>query len=63
MLRACLHFLLACNSLSLPLFSSLSFSLTNEQGAHTLFTGQRERERERETEREGGRGRGEGERE
>jgi hypothetical protein len=41
MLRAHPHFLLAraCNS--------LSFSLTGEQGSHTLFTGQRERERER----------------
>jgi hypothetical protein len=47
----------ACNSLS------LSLSLTGEQGAYTLFTGQREREkegyiyikreREREREREG----------
>jgi hypothetical protein len=32
--------------LSLPLFISLSLSLTSEQGVHTLFTGQRERERE-----------------
>jgi hypothetical protein len=29
-----------------------SFSLTGEQGAHTLFTGQTERERGREIERE-----------
>jgi hypothetical protein len=34
----------ACNSLSL--------SQTSEQGAHTLFTGQREREREKEREKE-----------
>ncbi len=37
--RARPHFLLF-------LFLSLSLSLTGEQGAHTLFTGQRERERE-----------------
>jgi hypothetical protein len=29
----------------------LPLSLTGEQGAHTLFTGQRERERERDKER------------
>ncbi len=44
-------------SLSPPL--SFSLSLTDEEGAHTLFTGQRERERERkregEREKEGGR--------
>jgi hypothetical protein len=70
-LRACPHFLLACNSLSLFLSPSLflslslslclsvSLSLTGEQGAHTLFTGQRERKRERkkEGEREKERGR------
>jgi hypothetical protein len=31
---------------SLSLFISLSLSLTDEEGAHTLFTGQRERKRE-----------------
>ncbi len=31
---------------------SLSLSLTSEQSAHTLFTGQREREKKRERERE-----------
>ncbi len=48
MLRARLHFLRVhtCNT------HSLSLSLTGEQGAHTLFTGQREREREKERERE-----------
>jgi hypothetical protein len=53
---ACPHFLLAraWNSLSLfiPLSLSLSLSLIGEQGAHTLFTGQRERERKTERERE-----------
>jgi hypothetical protein len=53
-LRACPHFLL---SLSLSLF----LSLTGEEGAQTLFTGQREIkrevERERDKEREGDRGR------
>jgi hypothetical protein len=38
-------------------FLFLSLSLTGEQGAHTLFTGQREREIGRDTETEGGRGR------
>jgi hypothetical protein len=37
-------------SLPLSLYLSLSLSLTCEQGARTLFTGQRERERERERE-------------
>jgi hypothetical protein len=36
---------------------SLSLSLTGQQGAHTLFTGQRERERKREVKRDGERGR------
>jgi hypothetical protein len=41
-------------TLSPSLFLSLSLylSLTGEQGAHTLFTGQRTREKERERERE-----------
>jgi hypothetical protein len=39
-------------SLSLSHTHSLSLSLTGEEGAHTLFTGQRLREREREGERE-----------
>jgi hypothetical protein len=57
MLRARRHFLLSCACNSLSLF----LSLTSEQGAHTLFTSQREREieresgREREIERESGR--------
>jgi hypothetical protein len=46
MLRAPSHFLLAHAYNSLPLFLSLSLSLTGKQGP--LFTGQRERERERE---------------
>ncbi len=33
---------------TLSLYLSLFLPLTGEQGAHTLFTGQRERERERE---------------
>jgi hypothetical protein len=37
---------------SLSLFLSLSLSLTGEQGAHALFTNQRERERKRERGRE-----------
>jgi hypothetical protein len=37
--------------LSLPLTLS-PLSLTGEQGAHTLFTSQRERERERDKQRE-----------
>ncbi len=40
------------NYLSLPLFLSLPFSLTGEEGVRTLFTGQREREREIEKDRE-----------
>jgi hypothetical protein len=48
-----------CLSLSLPPSLFLTLSLTGEQGAHTLFTDQREREREREreieSEKEGGR--------
>jgi hypothetical protein len=39
-------------TLSLSLFISPSLSLTTEQGAHTLFTGQRERGRERKRKRE-----------
>jgi hypothetical protein len=37
--------------LSLSFHLSLSLSLTGEQGAHPLFTGQRERESERERKR------------
>jgi hypothetical protein len=57
MLRARPHFLLY---LSLP--PSFSLSLTSEEDAHTLFTGQRERDKERERERgrEGERERGRG---
>ncbi len=47
-----------CMQLSLPLSHSLSHSLTGEQRAHTLFTGQREREREEEREKEGVREKG-----
>jgi hypothetical protein len=39
----------------LPLFLTLSLSLTGEQGSHTLFTGQIEIGRERKREKEGGR--------
>ncbi len=60
MLRAGPHFLLimalpAGTSNFLPLFLTLSLSLTGEQGSHTLFTGQIEIGRERKREKEGGR--------
>jgi hypothetical protein len=38
------------NTFCFRVHATLSPSLTGEQGAHTLFTGQRERERERERE-------------